>query len=191
MELAVLQTEAEVTRHEPEGPPPPSRIHRDEDNYVAPARPGPPRPATPAAAGSEAIRARERYPARRRARSGTARSSTGWRGTSNQIYSTVSPALDGEALERLERDINSAAEPGGDGQQRAVPGGRGPGSTRGGPCATSTSTTCGARDAGEDADEKSTVHPLYFVVADRADWKREGLLAVHLDCRCDEDKANE
>ncbi|RYO86255.1 hypothetical protein DL763_006777 [Monosporascus cannonballus] len=144
--------------------PPPSRIHRDEDNYVAPARPGPPRPATPAAAGSEAIRA---------------------------IYSTVSPALDGEALERLERDINSAAEPGGDGQQRAVPGGRGPGSTRGGPCATSTSTTCGARDAGEDADEKSTVHPLYFVVADRADWKREGLLAVHLDCRCDEDKANE
>ncbi|RYP17300.1 hypothetical protein DL765_004591 [Monosporascus sp. GIB2] len=104
-----------------------------------------------------------------------------------QIYSTVSPALDGEALERLERDINSAAEPEGTGSSVLSPAARS-GEHAGRPLRDVYEYHLRARDAGEDADEKSTVHPLYFVVADKADWKREGLLAVHLDCRYDEEQ---
>ncbi|RYP25519.1 hypothetical protein DL768_011483 [Monosporascus sp. mg162] len=98
-----------------------------------------------------------------------------------QIYSTVAPALDGEALERLERDINSAAEPAGTGNSVLSPAARS-GEHAGRPLRDVYEHHLRARDAGENADEESTVHPLYFVVADRPDWKREGLLAVHLDC---------
>ena len=90
-----------------------------------------------------------------------------------QIYSLA--ALDDAALARLARDVNT-----GDPEDE----------NSGGNSALSKEA---GRFAGrslrdvydhhiEARNRDKTVHPLYFIVADSADWKTDGLLVVHLDC---------
>lgn len=105
-----------------------------------------------------------------------------------QIYALAPSLHDASTLAQLEREINEAAY---DGENN-----------------NTTTTTTSSSDKGSSAlaaaaaqfaDGKSTLrdvyehhvrardsdpraHPLYFVVADREDWRAGGLLAVHLDC---------
>lgn len=95
-----------------------------------------------------------------------------------QIYGLGPAFRDKSLLAQLEREINdAAAEDGGGGNGNSVL------SSQVSKFVNEGSTLRDVYDYHVKArDEDVTVHPLYFVVADRADWKKEGLLAVHLDC---------
>ncbi|KAK7745584.1 hypothetical protein SLS62_009761 [Diatrype stigma] len=112
-----------------------------------------------------------------------------------QIYALAPSLNDASTLAQLEREINDAAHDGeGDGDNDDNDdNNKEPSSS------SNKGSSALAAAAAQFADGKSTlrdvyehhvrardadpsVHPLYFVVADRADWRAEGLLAVHLDC---------
>ena len=90
-----------------------------------------------------------------------------------QIYSLV--PLDQEALARLEKDID-AGHPDDD-----VTGGNSALSKEAGRFAGKSLREVYDYHL-EARDRDPTVHPLFFIVADNADWKENGVLVVHLDC---------